>query len=35
MSTYRSAALQRDLDECEIGDEPMTDAQRSHLETLG
>jgi Protein of unknown function (DUF3072) len=27
-------ALQRDPDECKTGDEPMTDAQRSYLETL-
>ena len=27
-------ALQRDTDEWKTGDEPMTDAQRSHLETL-
>ena len=29
-----SAALQRDPDEWKTGDEPMTDAQRSYLETL-
>jgi hypothetical protein len=28
------AALQRDPDEWKTGDEPMTDAQRSYLETL-
>ena len=28
-------ALQRDPDEWKTGDEPMTDAQRSYLETLG
>ena len=27
-------ALQRDPDEWKTGDEPMTDAQRSYLETL-
>jgi hypothetical protein len=29
-----SAQLQRDPDEWKTGDEPMTDAQRSYLETL-
>ena len=29
-----STALQRDPDEWKTGDEPMTDAQRSYLETL-
>ena len=29
-----SPALQRDPDEWKTGDEPMTDAQRSYLETL-
>jgi len=28
------SALQRDPDEWKTGDEPMTDAQRSYLETL-
>jgi hypothetical protein len=30
----RNPALQRDPDEWKTGDEPMTDAQRSYLETL-
>ena len=30
----QTAGLQRDPDEWKTGDEPMTDAQRSYLETL-
>ena len=33
-NTDGSAGLQRDPDEWKTGDEPMTDAQRSYLETL-
>ena len=33
-SRTRSEALQRDPDEWKTGDEPMTEAQRSYLETL-
>ena len=32
--TDDTAQLQRDPDEWKTGDEPMTDAQRSYLETL-
>jgi Protein of unknown function (DUF3072) len=33
-TTTDQPALQRDPDEWKTGDEPMTDAQRSYLETL-
>ena len=33
-NTNDQPALQRDPDEWKTGDEPMTDAQRSYLETL-
>jgi Protein of unknown function (DUF3072) len=33
-NTAAEPALQRDPDEWKTGDEPMTDAQRSYLETL-
>ena len=33
-NTDQPATLQRDPDEWKTGDEPMTDAQRSYLETL-
>ena len=34
MADTAQPALQRDPDEWKTGDEPMTDAQRSYLETL-